>query len=265
MRLLSAILPLVGITTAFVLPDQQVMDNIAIETQPQPSLDKLKGSLEEAWSAVDDTFEGTVAAGENALDYAINTASAKFECYHSMMAFDTQGWLDSGAEAVEDLDIDDNYDHPHKKPHKKPKHPKHPHHEPNQTVYQLIAGSKYTTKFTKLINEYPDLVDILNGTVANYTVFAPTDKAFEKIPKHDKVSKELIQKVLAYHISALQYSALNVLYARTIPTTLNEDALGGHPQRIRVGVGLGGLRLNFYSRVIAFNIVGSISILFPEP
>ncbi|PMD31472.1 hypothetical protein L207DRAFT_591432 [Hyaloscypha variabilis F] len=52
--------------------------------------------------------------------------------------------------------------------------------------YEVIAGSKYTTKLAKLINEFPDLVEVLNGTAANYTVFAPTDKAFEKIPEHGK-------------------------------------------------------------------------------
>ena len=40
------------------------------------------------------------------------------------------------------------------------------------TVYELIAKSKYTTKLAALINDYPDIVDILNGTEANYTIFA---------------------------------------------------------------------------------------------
>lgn len=67
----------------------------------------------------------------------------------------------------------------HDKPHKRPKHPKHPprgphhgkpHHH-NLTVYQLIAGSKYTTKLAKLINEYPDLVETLNGESISRTAF----------------------------------------------------------------------------------------------
>ena len=277
MKLISTILPLAAITAAFILPDEQVMEQIAIEKQPQSYFHKFKGSVEEAWSGVEDTFKDAVAFSENALDNAINAAAdaskkaaAKFECHHSMMAFDAQGWLDSAIETVEDLDVDDMFDRPHKKPHKKPKHPKHPHHghrphhKPNQTVYQLIAGSKYTTKLAKLINEYPDLVEVLNGTAANYTVFAPTDKAFEKIPEHGKKpSKELIHKVLAYHVSPLRYTALSVFFARTIPTALGEDDLGGHPQRLRVSFGLGGLRLNFYSKVIAVNIVRPLAILFP--
>lgn len=286
MKLISTILPLAAITTAFILPDQQVMEQIAIEKQPQSYFDQFKGSIEEAWSRVEDSFKDTVALGENAIDIAINAATdaskkaaAKFECHHSMMAFDAQGWLDSTVETFEDLDIDDMFDHPHKKPHKKPKHPKHPHHghhphhKPNQTVYQLIAGSKYTTKLAKLIDEYPDLVEVLNGTAANYTVFAPTDKAFEKIPDHGKKpSKELIHKVLAYHVSPDFYPARRILFSHTIPTALGEDALGGEAQRLRVGLGPGGLRVNFYSKVIAVNIFGTNgvihgvdSILLPPP
>ena len=60
----------------------------------------------------------------------------------------------------------------HGRPGKGPHHPPH-HHKPNMTVYQLIAGSKYTTKLAKLISEYDDLVEALNSTKANYTVFAP--------------------------------------------------------------------------------------------
>ena len=48
------------------------------------------------------------------------------------------------------------------------------HHKPNETVYELISKSKYTTKLAALINEYEDVVELLNGTSANFTVFAPT-------------------------------------------------------------------------------------------
>jgi uncharacterized surface protein with fasciclin (FAS1) repeats len=275
MKFLTTILPLAALTTAFVLPDEQVMEQIAIEKQPKIYLDQLRGSVEDVWAGVEETFKDAVAFGENAFDNAINAASdasqkaaAKFECHHSMTAFDAQGWLDSAVETIDDLDIDDMFDHPHKRPHR-PKHPHHghhPHHKPNLTVYQLINGSKYTTKLAKLINEFPDLVEVLNGTLANYTVFAPTDKAFEKIPEHHKKpSKELIHKVLAYHVSPHFYPARRVLVSHTIPTALGEDALGGEAQRLRVGLGLGGLRVNFYSKVVAVNIVRPSFTSHPIP
>ena len=272
MKFLPTVLPLAALSTAFVLPDDQVMEQIAFEKkQPQSYFHKVKGPVEDLWSGVEDTFKDAVAFGGNALDNAINAASdvseqavAKFQCYRSMTAFDTQGWLDSSLDAIEDLDLHNLFDRPHKKPHK-PKHPDHGrphHHKPNLTVYQLIAGSKYTTKLAERINEFPDLVEVLNGTAANYTVFAPTDKAFEKISKlGKKPSKELLHKVLAYHVSPDFYPAGRVLVTHTIPTALGEDALGGEPQRLRVGLGLGGLRVNFYSKIVAVNIVGLPSFL----
>merc|ERR1711977_622340 len=189
------------------------------------------------WSGVEETFKDTVAFSENAIDNAISAASeisekakTTFECHHSMMKFDAQAWIDSAVSSVEDVDI---FDHPHHKPphhdpphHKRPHHG-HGHHAPNKTVY------------------------------------APTDKAFEKLPKgHKKPSKELIKKVLAYHVSPDFYPAGRVLVTHTIPTALGEDSLGGNPQRLRVGINLFyGLSVNFYSRIVAVNIFGTNGVI----
>ena len=129
----------------------------------------------------------------------------------------------------------------------------------------MIAGSKYTTKLAALINEFPGLVELLNGTAANYTVFAPTDKAFEKIPEHaPKPSKEELKKVLSYHVSPEFFPAGRVLVTHTIPSLLNVDTLGIGPQRLATEISLKGLTVNFYSRIIAVDIVGIIAISFPS-
>lgn len=140
-------------------------------------------------------------------------------------------------------------------------------------MYELIAESKYTTKLAKLIGEFDDLVELLNGTSANFTVFAPTDAAFKKIPKHaPKPSKEFLKKILTYHVSPFFYPAGRVLYSDTIPTAYNESALGDEPQRLSVRVGLKGLLVNFYSKIVATNIFASNgvihgidSLLLPPP
>jgi len=275
MKFATTLLPLAVVSTAFVIPDEELTNQIIIESskKPQNFLDRISGNIDSVWSGVEETFKDTVAFSENAIDNAISAASeisekakTTFECHHSMMKFDAQAWIDSAVSSVEDVDI---FDHPHHKPphhgpphHKRPHHG-HGHHAPNKTVYELIASSKYTTKLAKLINEYPDLVKTLNGTAANYTVFAPTDKAFEKLPKgHKKPSKELIKKVLAYHVSPDFYPAGRVLVTHTIPTALGEDSLGGNPQRLRVGINLfHGLSVNFYSRIVAVNIFGTNGVI----
>lgn len=267
MKFINTLLPLAALTTAFVIPDESVANQLVLETKKAPSfLEKLKGDAKDVWSSAETKVNQIVKFSENALDSAIDVATgvgknaaSSFECYESMMRFETQEWLDS-AITSSDFDITDGgHDHPphHGPPHRRPKHDPH-HHQPNKTVYELIASSKYTTKLAKLINEYPDLVKALNGTAANFTVFAPTDKAFEKIPEHHKPSKEIIEKILSYHVSTDFYPAGRVLVSHTIPTLLKEEALGGESQRLRVGLGLKGLAINFYSRIVAVNIVGSL-------
>jgi uncharacterized surface protein with fasciclin (FAS1) repeats len=266
MKFINTLLPLVALTTAFVLPNEDITEQLRIQSEEESHsiFDKFGKDVDAAWSSVENTFKDAVALSDNAFDNAINAASeatgsakSAFECHASMMKFDVQGWLESAVTTVEEeVDV---FDRPHKRP-KHPKHPHHghgPHHKPNQTVYQLISSSKYTTKLAKLIDKFPDLVETLNGTTANYTVFAPTDKAFEKIPKHGgkEPSDELIKKVLAYHVSPDFYPAGRILVTHTIPTALGEKALGGEPQRLRVSLGLRGLAVNFYSKVVAVNIV----------
>jgi len=283
MKLITTILPLAALTSAFVYPDEQITQQLILESQEQSDhsiFDRFRDNVEHILSSVEDTFKDVVAFSENAFDNAINSASetaekakSTFECHTSMTKWDVQGWLDSAITTVEEeIDVFD-------RPHKKPKHPHHghhghhPHHKPNQTVYQLIAGSKYTTRLAKLIDKFPDLVETLNGTKANYTVFAPTDRAFKKIPKdHKEPSDELIKKVLTYHFSPDFYPAGRILVSHTVPTALGEDALGGEQQRLRISLGLRGLSVNFYSRVVAANIFGTNgvihgvdSILFPPP
>lgn len=286
MRFTNTLLPLAALTSAFVIPDEATANQITFEKSPS-FLDNVRDNVKDIWSGAEEKIHEAVKLSENALDNAFDTAAhvgqkaaKSIECYESMVRFETQAWLDSAASTVESFDGPRHPPHrgppphdgpPHDKPpHDKPPHDGPPHHGPprhgpphrgghgksNLTVYELIASSKYTTKLAKLINEYPDLVEALNGTAANYTIFAPTDKAFEKIPKHHKKpSKEIIKKILAYHVSPHFYPARRLLFSYTIPTEFNSSELGGHAQRLRVGISLRGLAVNFYSKIIAANIV----------
>ncbi|KAI0405929.1 FAS1 domain-containing protein [Xylaria palmicola] len=151
----------------------------------------------------------------------------------------------------------------------KPNH----HGSTNQTIYQAIQTSNYTKKFAALINDFPDIVKLLNNTETNVTAFIPIDKAFEKIPEHGhKPPKEFVQKIIEYHILPGYYPAGRVLASHTLPTALKGAALGGRPQRLRVSLGIFGLRVNFYSKVIFANLFakngiahGVDSILVPPP
>ncbi|KAK3079147.1 hypothetical protein LTS18_005614 [Coniosporium uncinatum] len=294
----SHILPLAALSTAFVIPDEQVLNKISIEDhhkQPDHStLGKLpKIPTKELLDDLKKTYNHAVDASRNAIDEAL----ASVDEYRTDAAedfwdatYDTKAWIGDKLRDFEHREItgggdepphhgpphhddphhgDPHHDDPphHGPPHHGPPHhgPHDPdHHKPNMTVYQLISESKYTTKLAKLINEDHELVQILNSTKANYTVFAPTDSAFEKIPDHaPKPPKEFIKKVLLYHISPDFYPASRVLQTHTIPTLFKEEKLAAEPvpQRLSVNVGLRGLTLNFYSRVVAINIFGTNGVI----
>ncbi|KAJ4355879.1 uncharacterized protein N0V89_003902 [Didymosphaeria variabile] len=257
----SQVLPLLPLASAFVITETDVFQNI--EKTGRELTDQTRSAFEKTQHVLDDAFAKAAKSVMHVGD----------DAYHKIheTGCDVESWLE-GSSFEEDYDEDlDNPGHPRQPPHDKPPHhgpphrgrPHHPpHHEkPNQTVYELISKSKYTTKLAKLIDELPDLVDKLNSTKANYTVFAPTDEAFEKIPKHGKKpSKEILEKVLLYHISDDFYPAGRVLHSYTIPTLLEPDNLG-HKQRLTVRVTLKGPTINFYSKLVAVNIFGTNGVI----
>lgn len=138
-----------------------------------------------------------------------------------------------------------------------------PHHdESSHTIYELISKSKYTTKFARLVDDHPGVVELLNGTDSNYTLFVPLDKAFDDIPDdHKKPSKKVVEDALRYHIGLGEYPAKRILHTYTLPTAHDEELLGGEPQRLRTSVGLGGVKINFYSKVVAADIVAKNGVI----
>ncbi|KAI4277563.1 MAG: hypothetical protein LQ337_001685 [Flavoplaca oasis] len=249
---LTYILPLAALSTAFVLPEQHVFSELAVESHRSadsafdklPSREQLVNKVEHSFEKLTGKFDEVVKSSQHALDsaidYATETGNDVAEKVHKT-GFEAASWMDSNAH----LGLNDHH-----------------HNEPNQTIYQLISTSKYTTKLAAAINEYPDLVVLLNGTIANYTVFAPIDSAFDKIPdKAPKPSKEFLKNVLLYHVSPEYYPAGKVLVTHTVPTALTVDTVGIGPQRVSTNIGLKGLTVNFYARIIAIDIFGTNGVI----
>lgn len=224
---LTYILPLAALSTAFVLPDERVISQIAIESHQSaesafdklPSKDQVVDKFEHSFEKFGDTYDKAIKCSKHAFDTAVDYAAETGNDISRKVqqtGFDASSWVQSAA----NLGSQGHHD------------------TPNQTVYELIATSKYTTKLAAAINEYPDLVTLLNGTLANYTIFAPVDSAFEKIPDDaPKPSKETLKKVLLYHVSPEFYPAGKVLVTHTVPTALTVDTVGIGPQRLSTNIG----------------------------
>lgn len=270
MKYISA-LPFVALASALVIPPEQVLREVEIEDhhdkawydtalsqaedffgQVEKSYDDVKAKAEHSWTSFSESSRNAL---DDAFAYAGEVAEEAEDKFSEKKA-ELESWYYAASNDVYDA-LEDGGHHG--------RHGKHPHHgKPNQTVYELISKSKYTTRLAKLINEYPDLVESLNSTKANYTVFAPTDKAFEKIPDHaPKPSKEVLKKILEYHVVPEFYPAGRVLASHTAPTLLKSDSLAAQPepQRIAFKITLRGLTVNFYSRIVAIDIFGTNGVI----
>lgn len=172
---LKILLQLAALTSAIVLPDEKILKDA--DTTSYRS-DRHSLSTSDFWSRVRETYSRYSKHADDALEHCshkakdtfddvTSTASQKFDETVHKDYFDAAGWLESASDLAERVpSVDEVFSADARSPHHRPGHG---HHKPNQTVYQLIASSKYTTKLAEAINDYPDLVETLNGTKANYT------------------------------------------------------------------------------------------------
>ena len=152
------------------------MSQVAIESSrsPESFLEKIP-SKDEVTKHFEDSFTKLIETSKNAFDDAIDYAreikeEVSDEAYET--AYHVSSWLDSATDRVQELGEDvapfseDDEGHHGGKGRKG-------HHghckKPNKTIYELISQSKYTTKLAALINEYEDVVELLNGTATNYS------------------------------------------------------------------------------------------------
>ncbi len=218
----AAVLYLVGGIGAFVLPDAQTFEQLAIHNQDGKEAPSRGSIISALHGAFDDAFHDFLELDESLENAALELPDAPDQLFDNI-------------DEDEDSSAGD--------------------HTENRTIYQLISTNRHTTKFAELLSEYEDLIDLLNSTKANHTLFVPVNEAFSHIPDHKKPSKKFIEDVLRYHITHGLYPAAKILATHTLPTALEEKLLGGRAQRLRVRVGITGLRVNFYSKVIFANAV----------
>lgn len=211
-------LPFAAAVSAIVLPNVQ-------DTQAWadflPSRENVENSVDSFVSTIKKDFDAFATSIEEAISSAGDSLSSSLESVLSEEELNPLGG-----------------------------HGHHGHEE--KTIYELIKESDYTSKFASIVDEHESIVQLLNSTKANYTLFVPINAAFEHIPDHPdhKPSKEFVEALLKYHVGEGLYPAGRILTTHTLPTTLKESWLGDRPQRLRTSVGLTGVRVNFYNKVV---------------
>lgn len=127
---------------------------------------------------------------------------------------------------------------------------------PSKNIVQTAAGAGQFTTLVSLVKK-AGLAGALSS--GSYTVFAPTDAAFAKVPKATlaKIGNDpmLLKKVLTYHVVKGKVPAAKVV-------TLNGKSvktLQGSP--IRISVKGGKVFLNGSTQVVTANVAASNGVI----
>ncbi|KAI0544712.1 FAS1 domain-containing protein [Xylaria curta] len=277
----TKLLPLAAaLATAVIIPDDVMAQDLGLEIESQA--EKAGKTTAEWWDTLRSTAQQHGADIKKPVGEAI---SSWWEPLRSKLGetLDIVDRATKNAEEVIDAILDDDEDYPdifganeldHRPGHgHHGRRPGRQHAPSNYTLYQAISESNYTKKFVALVNDFPDIVELLNSTSSNVTVFVPVDSAFDKIPEHgQKPPKEFVEKILQYHILPGFYPARIVVDSHTLPTALKSPALADRPQRLRISVSFFRLKINFYSHAFKLDyfakngIAHAVdSILVPPP
>ncbi|MCW5938734.1 MAG: fasciclin domain-containing protein [Fimbriimonadaceae bacterium] len=126
---------------------------------------------------------------------------------------------------------------------------------PRATIVDVAAGNKDFSTLVSLVKK-AGLVDTLNSK-GPFTVFAPTNKAFEKLPKATLTAvqndDELLKRVLLYHVVPGKVLAKDVVKVTSANTALE----GG---KVKVNVKNGKVKIND-ANVVKTDIAASNGVI----
>ncbi|MGB3800384.1 MAG: fasciclin domain-containing protein, partial [Lewinella sp.] len=196
-----------------LLPEGIDLDALTSESEDM-GMSQTEGAMEEAGEAVDNAADATAEAASSAYNEAEETvesaaeatANAAEEAYDETTeavsdAMDTdEETMQEGQEDVRAVGSDVNYSS-----------------APDATIVEVASGN---SDFSTLVSaiESAELTDVLDSD-SGFTVFAPTNAAFEKVPA-DKRSELMssggqaqLQGLLKYHVVASRIDAASLVKA----------------------------------------------------
>jgi uncharacterized surface protein with fasciclin (FAS1) repeats len=121
----------------------------------------------------------------------------------------------------------------------------------DRNIVEIAASDSRFDTLVALV-EQAGLADELSGE-DKLTVFAPTDRAFKRVPERtlNKLGRKpkLLERVLLYHVAAGDLKAEDVVQRRKIRTLAN--------RKVRVRVRDGNVYLNRTARVVQADVAAS--------
>lgn len=96
----------------------------------------------------------------------------------------------------------------------------------SSTIWELLSQSSRTSRLADLMRNDKELVELLNSTSENYTIFAPTNKGLDH--QMGQLDLPSMGNILRYHIvpGRLSLEELRAYIHQTLPTILNGTRKG---------------------------------------
>lgn len=129
------------------------------------------------------------------------------------------------------------------------------------TIYEILGESHEMGQLLKHIQQYPGLVAALNNNALEYTLWAPTDRAFSQLDSNVKSTYEQSWlAILQHHISPHPLPISRLLQMGNIPTLLRPPKLNGD-QRLRLRPTMAGMQVNLQACITQSDIMASNGVV----
>ncbi|KAJ5521629.1 Fasciclin domain family protein [Penicillium freii] len=127
---------------------------------------------------------------------------------------------------------------------------------PSKTIWELIRNDNRTSKFANIVGEFTNIVSVLDAPKPQFTVFVPTNEAFE----HEDFAWDLPSfywlYLVGYHMGPGAFSRDVLSRMNTAPSFIFADIYQQYPQRISVQRLSERFALNYRARYATSDIAG---------
>ncbi|EZF21924.1 hypothetical protein H112_05095 [Trichophyton rubrum D6] len=106
--------------------------------------------------------------------------------------------------------------------------------EPHGTVWETIRNDTRVSKFVKVLGEFKSIVAGLDAPKAKFTVYVPTDEAFEKETFAWDLPSFYWLYLIGYHMGAGALSQKDFSHMTTAPSFVFADVFETYRQRISI-------------------------------
>jgi hypothetical protein len=126
---------------------------------------------------------------------------------------------------------------------------------PSATIWDLMKDDPSISMFIKRLEALPRVIEGLASKAGQFTVYAPTNEAFEKEHLPYDMPSFGWMMLVGYHMGQGAHSREDLMGKSTVSSFLHADRFFKYKQRISTQAGPDGIVLNFKAKVLESEVV----------